>query len=54
VLEVKVNERIPHFMVTLLARHECVLTRMSKYCAVVSHEQAAWAGPWREERMSHG
>jgi hypothetical protein len=40
VLEVKVNERIPHFMVTLLARHECVLTRMSKYCAVVANEQA--------------
>lgn len=40
VLEVKVNERIPHFMVTLLARHECVLTRLSKYCSVVSREQA--------------
>jgi hypothetical protein len=40
VLEVKVNERIPHFMVTLLARHDCVLTRLSKYCAVVDREQA--------------
>lgn len=39
VLEVKVNERIPHFMVSLLARHNCVLTRMSKYCAVVAREQ---------------
>jgi hypothetical protein len=40
VLEVKVNERIPHFMVALLARHECVLTRLSKYCAVVKSESA--------------
>jgi hypothetical protein len=40
VLEVKVNERIPHFMVALLARHECVLTRLSKYCAVVANETA--------------
>lgn len=40
VLEVKVNERIPHFMVALLARHECVLTRLSKYCAVVGNESA--------------
>lgn len=40
VLEVKVNERIPSFMVALLARHECVLTRLSKYCAVVGCESA--------------
>jgi hypothetical protein len=40
VLEVKVNERIPHFMVALLARHECVLIRLSKYCGVVKSEMA--------------
>jgi len=32
VMEVKVNERIPDWMTSLLARHECRLHRVSKYC----------------------
>lgn len=36
VLEVKVNERIPTWVVSLLARHECELQRISKYCLAVS------------------
>ncbi len=36
VMEVKVNERIPTWMTSLLARHECTLQRVSKYCSAVS------------------
>jgi hypothetical protein len=32
-MEVKVNERVPMWMVALLAKHQCNLQRMSKYCA---------------------
>jgi hypothetical protein len=37
IMEVKVNERIPDWMVAMLAKHECQLKRVSKYCAVVTH-----------------
>ena len=33
VMEVKANERVPHWLVSLLARYQCTLTRVSKYCA---------------------
>jgi SPX domain protein involved in polyphosphate accumulation len=36
VMEVKVNERIPDWMTTLIARHECQLQRVSKYVAAMS------------------
>ena len=32
VMEVKANERVPHWLVSLLARYQCTLTRVSKYC----------------------
>ncbi|GAB4140585.1 MAG: polyphosphate polymerase domain-containing protein [Planctomycetota bacterium] len=32
VLEVKANERVPHWLVAMLARHECPMDRISKYC----------------------
>ncbi|MCP3997028.1 MAG: VTC domain-containing protein, partial [bacterium] len=32
VMEVKVNERIPHWLTELVARHDCQLIRISKYC----------------------
>ncbi|MFC1641621.1 VTC domain-containing protein [Myxococcota bacterium] len=35
-MEVKVNERIPRWMVALLGKHECRLQRMSKYCAALA------------------
>ena len=37
IMEVKVNDRIPAWMVALLAKHECQLKRVSKYCAVMTH-----------------
>ncbi len=36
VMEVKVNERVPRWMVALLAKHQCNLQRVSKYCAALS------------------
>jgi hypothetical protein len=46
-MEVKVNERVPLWMVALLAKHQCSLQRMSKYCAALavgkSHMQRAFA-----------
>jgi hypothetical protein len=35
IMEVKVNDRIPDWMTALIAKHECQLRRVSKYCAVV-------------------
>lgn len=32
VMEIKANERVPHWLIGLLARHQCTLTRISKYC----------------------
>ncbi len=36
VMEVKVNERIPRWAVALLARHQCSLQRISKYCSALA------------------
>ncbi len=35
-MEVKVNERVPRWLVALLAKHQCNLNRMSKYCAALA------------------
>jgi len=44
VMEVKANERVPHWLTSLLARHQCTLTRISKYCngitALASRERS--------------
>jgi hypothetical protein len=34
-MEVKVNERIPMWMVALLGKHQCSLQKVSKYCAAL-------------------
>jgi len=36
VMEVKANEAVPMWLANLLARHQCFLTRYSKYCAGVA------------------
>ena len=36
VMEVKANDAVPDWVTSLLARHDCQLQRVSKYCAVVS------------------
>jgi len=39
IMEVKVNDAVPDWMTSLLARHNCQLRRVSKYCAVLMNEQ---------------
>jgi len=39
IMEVKANERIPHWLVNTLARHQCTLTRVSKYCQGIAQIQ---------------
>lgn len=36
IMEVKADERVPEWVASLLARHDCQLTRVSKYCAGVA------------------
>ena len=36
VMEVKANDAVPDWVTSLLARHDCQLQRVSKYCAVIS------------------
>jgi len=36
IMEVKVNERIPGWVTSLLAKHECQLRRVSKYCLALA------------------
>ena len=35
-MEVKVDDRVPEWATSLLARHDCQLTRISKYCAGIA------------------
>lgn len=35
IMEVKANETIPDWIISLLARHDCQLQKVSKYCAAV-------------------
>jgi hypothetical protein len=50
IMEVKVNERIPHWAVALLGRHQCTLERVSKYCAVISHEHGRIRAAMRNKK----
>ncbi len=36
IMEVKVDDRVPEWATSLLARHDCQLNRVSKYCAGVA------------------
>jgi SPX domain protein involved in polyphosphate accumulation len=36
IMEVKADERVPEWATSLLARHDCQLSRISKYCAGVA------------------
>lgn len=56
VMEVKVNERIPFWLTELVARHDCQLVRISKYCQSL---EAAELTPrsiffFDDQRMSQG
>jgi hypothetical protein len=36
IMEVKADERVPQWIASLLARHDCQLSRVSKYCTGVA------------------
>jgi SPX domain protein involved in polyphosphate accumulation len=36
IMEVKVDDRVPEWTTSLLARHDCQLSRISKYCAGIA------------------
>lgn len=46
IMEIKANERVPHWLTTTLARHECSLERISKYChgmsQIMKQERLRW------------
>ena len=54
IMEVKVNERIPDWMIALLGKHECQLRRVSKYCAVVSHGRQRLERSFRHKENLYG
>ena len=54
IMEVKVNERVPNWMVAVLAKHECQLQRVSKYCAVMAHGTARLRSAWTHKENIHG
>jgi len=58
VLEVKANERVPIWLTSILARHQCTLSRISKYCLGLRRgfenlrdRRTAASGPPRPERL---
>lgn len=54
VMEVKVNERIPTWMTSLLAKHECSLQRVSKYCSVISNGKTRFRIAYANKERLHG
>jgi len=40
VMEVKVNQRVPHWLATLLSQQHCTMRRISKYCAALEQSGA--------------
>jgi len=49
VMEVKVNERIPTWTTSVLARHHCRLQRVSKYCAALEDGMHRRGLAWRHK-----
>jgi len=47
ILEVKANERVPIWLTSMLARHQCTLSRVSKYCLGLRHGHELY----RDRRM---
>ena len=47
VLEIKVNERMPHWIVEMIKRHNLQLVRISKYCHSIEAAQSIPSMRWR-------
>jgi hypothetical protein len=54
ILEVKVNERIPDWMVSVLAKHQCQTQRVSKYCASLKNGLNRLEYAWRHKENLYG
>ncbi len=54
VMEVKVNERIPLWAVSLLAKHECRLQRLSKYCGALELGMSRLKWSWAHKENVYG
>lgn len=54
VMEVKVNERIPTWTTSVLARHQCRLQRVSKYCAALEDGMKRRELAWNLKEQRHG
>jgi len=54
IMELKVNERVPDWMVALLARHDCVVQRVSKYCAVLAANMQRLRIALRHKEIPYG
>jgi SPX domain protein involved in polyphosphate accumulation len=52
IMEVKANERVPQWIASLLARHGCQISRVSKYCAGVAQIRAFKVLPLALQRVS--
>jgi len=51
IMEVKANEQIPHWLTTILARHECNLDRISKYCCGIAMIKQQEGLHWETVKM---
>jgi len=51
VMEVKVNERIPTWASSVLARHQCRLQRVSKYCAALEDGMRRRRSAWEHKEV---
>ena len=39
IMEVKVNHRAPYWLTEVIGKHQCVVRRVSKYCAALEHSR---------------
>ena len=39
IMEVKINQRVPFWLTEVIGKHQCVIRRISKYCAAIEHSK---------------
>jgi hypothetical protein len=54
IMELKVNDRVPDWMTAILARHDCVVQRVSKYCVVLAGNMARLRLALRHKEYPYG
>lgn len=48
VMEIKINERIPHWLTEMIAAHDLQLIRVSKYCRSIEAARNMPCAPWHQ------